>query len=228
MACAPRNLRKSPAIAPEAAARAYKPLAMDNARTAAGVTEQITQARGTPVVRTDSAEVAAFAMQPRDALGDAAIEWSVLDRAVHAMEARDWPAAIVAISSASLAAPSFAYRLRDLAERHGLDPRRIWLEVDSPSAALALRGVVGTLAIRHAVGCRIDGDHALDERVLIPDLANAGVSFTWLHPGDGITVADDLSALIGGRSLVRRARTHGLMVIGPAELGTDLMPPIGP
>ena len=201
---------------------------MDESRTALGVHDQITQARGMPVVRTDSAEVAAFAMQPHDALGHAHLEWSVLDRAVHAMEARDWPAAIVSISSASLAAPSFAYRVRDLAEQHDLDPRRIWLEVDSPSAALALRGVVGTLAIRHPVGCRIDGDHALDERALIPDLAEAGVSFTWLQPGDGITVADDLSALIGGRSLVRRARTHGLMVIGPAELGTDLMSPIGP
>lgn len=196
---------------------------MDDARTAVGVRQRITQARGIPVVRTDSTEVAALAVQPHDALGDAHLEWSVLDRAVHALEARDWPAAIVAISSASLAAPSFAHRMRDLAEQHGLDPRRIWLEVDSPAAALALRGVVGALAIRHAVGCRIDGDHALDERVLLPDLADTGMSFTWLRPGDGMTLADDLSALIGGRSLVRRARTHGLMVIGPPELGTDLM-----
>lgn len=201
---------------------------MDDARTAVGVREQITQARGVPVTRADSAEVAAFAMQPRDAVGDAATEWSVLDRAVHAMEARDWPAAIVAISSASLAAPSFAYRVRDLAEDHGIDPRRIWLEIDGPASALALRGVVGTLAIRHAVGCRLDGDHALDERALIPDLAQAGVSFAWLEPGTAACVADDLSALIGGRSLVRRARTHGLRVIGPPELGTDLTPPIGP
>lgn len=201
---------------------------MDNGPTAVHVDEQITHARGVPVARSDTAEIAAFAIQPRDALGDAPLEWTVIDRAAHAMEARDWPAVIVSISSASLAAPSFAYRVRDLAERHGLDPRRIWLEIDSPSAALALRGVVGTLAARHSVGCRIDGDHALDERALLPDLADAGVSFAWLEPGEGATVADDLSALIGGRSLVRRARTHGLAVIGAAELGTDFTPPIGP
>ena len=201
---------------------------MDNGQTTTSIDHLIADARAVPVSRVDSPEVVAFAMAPHDSPCDADIEWTLLDRAAHAMEARDWPAVIVAISGASLAAPSFAYRVRDLAEHHGLDPRRMWLEIDSPADALARPGVVRTLAIRHPVGCRIDDAHALNDRVLIPDLVDAGVSFAWLRPAYGATVADDLSALIGGRSLVRRARTHGLRVIGPAELGTHMMPPAGP
>lgn len=201
---------------------------MDDTRTAPGLADQITQARGMPVARTESAEVAAFAIHPRDALGDTDLEWTLLDRAVHAIEARDWPAVIVPISSASVAAASFAYRVRDLAEQHRLDPRRLWLEVDSPATALALCGVVRTLAIRHTVGCRMDGAHALDERSGIPELIDAGVSFTWLEPTGDHTVANDLSTLIGGRSLVRRAHTYGMSVIAPAGLGADMTPPSPP
>lgn len=210
--------------------------AMDNAPASSGITreqrqqvlDRITHARGFPVVHRDSDEVAAFAMTPREPLADAALEWSVLDRAVHAMEARDWPAAIVPITRDSLAAPSFAYRVRDLAERHGVDPRRIWLELDSPDAVLALPGVVGVLSVRHRVGCRIDGAHAMEERIHVPDLAEAGITFAWIAPGSARSLADDLSMLIGGRSLVRRAHTHGIQVIGPSALDADMTPPLGP
>jgi hypothetical protein len=198
---------------------------MDDERTAGGIAHLIADARADAVTIADAPEVVALAMLPRDALGEADLEWTLLDRAVLAMQARDWPAAIVPISAASLRAPSFAYRVRDLAERHHIDPRRIWLEVDSPATALAAPAVVHTLSVRHVVGCRIHGGHALDQRAAIPRLAEAGVTFAWLDAPDGRPMADHLPSLIGGRSLVRRARTHGMKVIGPPGLGCHLVPP---
>ncbi len=198
---------------------------MDDPPRGVGIAPHIDAVRAVPVARPASDEVAAFAMQPQRAAGAAGAEWDLLDRAVLAMQARDWPAVIVPISAASLGAPSCAYRVRDLAERQAVDPRRIWLHVESARAVLHAPGVVSALAIRHHVGCTIHGADALDVRASIPDLVDAGVSFAWLEQATGSSAAGDLAALIGGRSLVRRARTHGLVVIGPAELGCHLMPP---
>ena len=192
------------------------------------VLHAIGAARGAPVTANGSNEVVAMALSPRDPAGDPGTEWMLLDRAVHAMEARDWPSVIVPISRASLTAPSFTYRLRDLAEQHDMPTDRIWLEVDSSKAALELAGVVSALAQRHPVGCRMPIDRALEERALLPDLVTAGVSFAWLQPGDARSIADDLSSLIGGRSLIRRARLHGVVTIGPADVCPDMVPPLAP
>lgn len=190
--------------------------------------EQITLARGAPITSVESHEVVAMAATPRDAAGDAGTEWTMIDRAVHAMEARDWPAVIVPVSSASLQSPSFAYRVRDLMDEHELAPDRLWLEIESSRSALGLQGVVRCLAERHAVGCRMPIDEAFAERALLPDLVGAGVSFAWLQPADARSIADDLSALIAGRSLLRRARMHGMWVIGPADLSPDMVPLAAP
>lgn len=190
--------------------------------------EQITRARGAPITTTGSDEVVAMATSPREPAGDAATEWTMIDRAVHALEARDWPAVIVPVSSASLRAPSFAYRVRDLMEQHELAAHRLWLEIDSSQSVLGLQGVVRCLAERHPVGCRMPIDDAFDERALLPDLVAAGVSFAWLQPAGARSIADDLSALIAGRSLLRRARLQGMSVIGPPDLEPDMVPPLGP
>jgi EAL domain-containing protein (putative c-di-GMP-specific phosphodiesterase class I) len=194
-------------------------------RTHRDLLEEITRARAVPITATGSDEVVAMATSPREAAGDVATEWTMLDRAVHAMEARDWPAVIVAVSGASLASPSFAYRLRDLMEQHHLPADRLWLEVDSSHSVLRLPGVVRALAQRHLVGCRMPIDDAFEERALLPDLVATGISFAWLEPGDARSIADDLSALIAGRSLLRRARMHGISVIGPPDLSPDMVPP---
>lgn len=190
--------------------------------------DEIARARGAPITANGSDEVVAMATSPRDPAGDADTEWTVLDRAVHAMEARDWPAVLVPVSAASLEAPSFPYRVRDLMERHGLPSDHLWLEIASSDEVLELPGVVSALATRHPVGCRMPIDDAFEERALLPDLVSAGVSFAWLEPGDARSIADDLSALIAGRSLLRRARMHGMWVIGPADLSPDMVPPAGP
>lgn len=194
-------------------------------RTNRDVLHEIAMAHGAPVTAADSDEIVAMAMAPRDATGDATTEWTMLDRAVHAMEARDWPAVIVPVSGASLAAPSFAYRVRDLLEQHRLLTDRVWLEIASAESAIEFAGVVRSLADRHTVGCRIPIDDALGQRSLLPELMAMGVSFAWLQPGNAQSVADDLSALIGGRSLIRRARVHGISVIGPPDLAPDMVPP---
>lgn len=194
-------------------------------RTQRDLLHEIAEARAAPITASGSDEVVAMAVSPRAAAGDADIEWTALDRAVHAMEARDWPAVLVPISAASLEAPSFPYRLRDLMERHRLLADRLWLELDSSASALELAGVVNALAARHPVGCRMAIDDAFDERALLPDLLAAGVSFAWLQPGDARSIADDLSALIAGRSLLRRARMQGMWVIGPADLSPDMVSP---
>ena len=187
---------------------------------------QVTEARGAPVTATGTGDVVAMAVSPRDALGDADAEWTMLDRAVLAMEARDWPAVIVPISRASLRAASLAYRLCDLMEQHGLEDDRLWLELDSSLTALAVPGTVAALARRHTVGCRMDGADAFSERALLPDLAAMGLTFAWVDD-DGAGEPDgSLSALIAGRSLVRRGRVHGITIIGPEALGTDMAPPL--
>lgn len=197
-------------------------------RTRRDLSDEIARARGAPITANGSDEVVALATMPREPAGDADTEWTMLDRALHAMEARDWPAVLVPLSAASLEAPSFPYRVRDLMERHQVPPGRVWLEIDSSQAALELAGVVRALANRHTVGCWMPIDDAFEERSLLPELAAAGVSFAWLEPGDARSIADDLSALIAGRSLVRRARMHGIRIIGPADLAPDMVPPTAP
>lgn len=197
-------------------------------RTHRDALHEIAQARGAPVTANGSDEVVAMATIPRDASGDAHTEWTLLDRAVHAMEARDWPAVLVPVSGASLEAASFAYRVRDLMEEHGMVPDRLWLEINSSQSVLDLPGVTRALALRHPVGCRMPIDEAFEERALLPELVAAGASFAWVRPAHARSIADDLSALIAGRSLVRRARMHGMRVIGPADLSPDLVPPADP
>lgn len=197
-------------------------------RTQRELLDEIAQARGAPITANGSDEVVAMATTPRDAAGDAHSEWTLLDRSVHAMEARDWPAVLVPLSAASLEAPSFPYRVRDLMEQHALAPDRLWLEIDSSQAVLDFAGVARALAARHAVGCRMPIDEAFEERALLPELVAAGASFAWVQPGRALSIADDLSALIAGRSLLRRARMHGMRVIGPVDLSPDMVPPADP
>jgi hypothetical protein len=150
-------------------------------------------------------------------------EWDLLDRGVHAMEARDWPAIVAPISGESLRAPSMAYRLRDLMERHGLPTDQLWLEAAASEDVLASAGVVRGLARRHRVGCGISLNAGFGDRALLPDLAALGISFIVLHPEPDRSVASDLSAMIIGRSLSRRARAYGMTSIGPADLDTDVV-----
>jgi len=154
-------------------------------------------------------------------------EWDMIDRAVHAMEARDWPAVIVPISHPTLTAPSIAYRVRDLMERHGLPADRLWLEVATPDDVLGAPGVVRALAGRHRVGCGVSIEEGFGDRALLPDLATAGISFVVLHPEPDRSVASDLSAMIIGRSISRRARANGMTTIGPPDLDADvILPPV--
>lgn len=152
-------------------------------------------------------------------------EWDMVDRALHAMEARDWPAVIVPISRPTLAAPSIAYRVRDLVERHGLDPHRLWLEIASSEDVLDAPGVVTALARRHRMGCGVRLDEGFEDRALVPELSKLGITFMVLHAGQERSVASDLSAMIIGRSLSRRARAHGITTVGPAEVDADVILP---
>ena len=162
---------------------------------------------------------------PTDPGGDADDEWASVLRVVHAMLARDWPAVIVRVSERSLQSPGFADRLDDLADHHALRAGRIWVEADSSDALLGAPEVAEQLAQGHLLGVRLDVARGFRERALLPDLASLGVSFAWVEPADGHSVADDLSGLIVGRSLVRRAQAHGMGVIAPPELDGDLVPP---
>jgi EAL domain-containing protein (putative c-di-GMP-specific phosphodiesterase class I) len=154
-------------------------------------------------------------------------EWDLLDRGVHAMQARDWPAMLAPISRDLLRAPSVVYRLRDLMERNGLPADHLWLEVAASDDVLKTPGVVRALARRHRVGCGISLDEGFGDRALLPDLAAVGISFIVLHPASDRSVASDLSAMIIGRSLSRRARAHGITTIGPPDLDADvILPPM--
>lgn len=169
-----------------------------------------------------------MAVQPHEASGDADDEWlSILD-ALHALRARDWPAVIVPVSGHSLAALGFADRLDELVEQLALPPGRLWIEVASSRDVMTASRVVKQLARGHMVGVQLDVSQGFRERGLVPDLAALGVAFAWLVPADGRSVADDLSGLIIGRSLVKRVQAHGMAVIAPAELEADLVPPASP
>lgn len=189
------------------------------------VLRRIADAQGAPVVHRRSGQLAAMAGAPAEPGGDADDEWASVLRVVHAMLARDWPAVIIRVSDRSLEAPGFADRLGDLADHHGLPAGRIWVEADSSDALLTAPDVVEQLAQEHLMGVRLDVARGFRERALLPDLASLGVSFAWIEPADGRSVADDLSGLIVGRSLVRRAKAHGMAVIAPPELDGDLVPP---
>lgn len=184
--------------------------------------------RGVPVVHRSSGQVAAMAVQPHEASGDADDEWLSLLDALHALRARDWPAVIVPVSGRSLAALGFADRLDDLVEQLELPPGRLWIEIASSREVMTASRVVKQLARGHMVGVQLDVSQGFRERGLVPDLAALGVAFAWLVPADGRSVADDLSGLIIGRSLVKRAQAHGMAVIAPAELEADLVPPASP
>ena len=193
--------------------------------TRGAVLRRIADARGEPVVHRRSRQLAAMTAAPAEPEADADDEWIALLRAVHAMLARDWPAVIVPVSARSLQAPGFADRLDDLADHHALRAGRIWLEADAAEALLDAPEVSEQLAQGHLVGVRLDVARGFRERALLPDLAGLGVSFARVEPADGRTVADDLSGLIVGRSLVRRAQAHGMAVIAPQELDGDMVPP---
>ena len=193
--------------------------------TRGAVLRRIADARGAPVVHRRSRQLAAMAAAPAEPEADADDEWIALLRAVHAMLARDWPAVIVPVSARSLQAPGFADRLDDLADHHALRAGRIWLEADAAESLLDAPEVSEQLAQGHLVGVRLDVARGFRERALLPDLAGLGVSFARVEPADGRTVADDLSGLIVGRSLVRRAQAHGMAVIAPQELDGDMVPP---
>ena len=184
--------------------------------------------RGVPVVHRSSGQMAALAVQPHEACGDADDEWLALLDALHALRARDWPAVIVPVSGHSLAALGFADRVDDLVEQLELPPGRLWIEVASSREVMTASRVVTQLARGHMVGVQLDVSQGFRERGLVPDLAALGVSFAWLVPADGRSVADDLSGLIIGRSLVKRAQAHGMAVIAPGSLEADLAPPTSP
>ena len=193
--------------------------------TRGAVLRRIADARGAPVLHRRSRQLAAMAAPPADADADADDEWIALLRAVHAMLARDWPAVIVRVSAHSLQSQGFADRLDDLADHHALRAGRIWLEADAAESLLDAPEVSEQLAQGHLVGVRLDVARGFRERALLPDLAGLGVSFARVEPADGRTVTDDLSGLIVGRSLVRRAQAHGMAVIAPQELDGDMVPP---
>lgn len=189
------------------------------------VLRRIADARGAPVLHRRSRELAAMAAAAAGPDADADDEWIALLRAVHAMLARDWPAVIVPVSGRSLRSPGFADRLDDLADHHALRAGRIWLEADAAESLLDAPDVAEQVAHGHLIGVRLDVARGFRARALLPDLAALGVSFAWVEPADGRTVADDLSDLIVGRSLVRRAQAQGMAVIAPRELDGDMVPP---
>lgn len=192
------------------------------------ILRRIADAHGAPVRHRRSHRLVAMAATPREASGDADEEWLAVLRALHALRGRDWPAVIVPVSAGSLHADGFADRLDALTEQYGLAPGRLWVQVESSEAALSAPEVVQQLAHGHMAGVRLDVSQGFRERALLPDLAALGVSFAWLEPADGRCVADDLSGLIVGRSLVRRAQTHGMAVIAREDLQADLVPPASP
>lgn len=192
------------------------------------ILRRVADARGLAVMHRTSHRFAAMAALPREAQGDADDEWLAVLRAVHALRARDWPAVIVPVSGESLASPGLAARLDDLVARNDLRPGRLWIEVDSSGAVLSEPEVVAHLTQHHMIGVRLDVAQGFRERALVPELAELGIAFAWLAPTAGRCVADDLSSLIVGRSLVRRAQAHGMAVIAAAELEPDLAPPFAP
>lgn len=159
------------------------------------------------------------------ALGNVPLEgeWDRLERGVHAMEARDWPAVLAPISRGLLQTPSLVHRLRELMDRHGLPADHLWLELAASDDVLEVPAVVRALARRHRVGCGINLDEGFGDRALLPELATMGIRFIVLHPGPGRAVASDLSAMIIGRSITRRARAHGITTIGPPNLDADVI-----
>lgn len=186
---------------------------------------RIVDSRGVPVVHRSSRELAAMAMVDDGSAVDADDEWLAVQRAIHALLAREWPAVLVPVSELSLGTPGFADRLDDLADHHALRPACIWVKATSSGALLAAPETTEQLARGHLVGVRLDVAHGFRDRALLPDLATLGVSFAWIDPPDGHTVVDDLSGLIVGRSLVRRAQALGMAVIAPPELDGDMVPP---
>lgn len=139
------------------------------------------------------------------------------------MRERDWPALIAPVSGATLAIPSLAHRLRDLVTTHGVHDSQLWLEVMSSADVLDAPRLVSMLARRHSVGCSVHIDEGFEERALLPELAALGISFIVLHPGKDRCVASDLSAMIIGRSLSRRARANGITALGPTDLDADIL-----
>ncbi len=192
------------------------------------ILRRVADSRGLPVMHRTSHRLAAMAALPREAQDDADDEWLAVQRAVQALRARDWPAVIVPASGESLASPGLAARLADLAARNDIRPGHLWIEVDSSDTVLSQPEVVEQLARDHMIGVRLDVANGFRERALVPELAELGIAFAWLAPTAGRCVADDLSGLIVGRSLVRRAQAHGMAVIAAAELEADLVPPFTP